>query len=160
MHTRTIGALGAIIVLALAGCGGSSKKSSGSSSSGTLSKSEFISQVDATCKSFNDQEKSLGTPSSAADIGPFIDKAVALLNKQISQLQTFESKAPAEVKSDYSKALALLKQDADVLGQVKAATTPKIDTAKVQQLESKGQTLGNQANALAKKIGLSECGKG
>ena len=63
-----------------------------------------------------------------------------------------------QMPADYDQALSVLNQDADLLQQVGPAAKA-LDRAKVQQLQTQGEALTKQADALATKLGLSECGK-
>ena len=151
MTTRKSGLLGALItILVLAGCG--------SSGGGQLSKADFIKKADAICTKYDAKGKALPTPQSLKDIETYVPKAKAIAQDEIKELRGLVSKAPDSVKDDYSKALDLIDQQLAKLDDLLAAAKAN-DTAKLQKILS-DDSANKQADALAKKIGLTQCGSG
>jgi hypothetical protein len=101
-------AAGCLVVLAglsLAGCSGSSKKTTGSgtfastlpSGGGPLSKTEFISKMNAVCAAVDTERKSLPTPSGLDDypaISANLSGTLRILPAFIDQADKLVSRSP------------------------------------------------------------------
>lgn len=136
--------------LTAAGCGG------GGGGEKRLGKADFVAKANGICRSYDAKGKALGEPASAADIPAYVKRAAPLAGEQVRALRALEDRAPSSVESDYGKALKLLDQQVDLLTQLGAAAG---DQAKSNRIGEQGSQLNEQANALARKIGLTDCGK-
>jgi hypothetical protein len=151
MHRfRAATVCGALVALALVGCGGSS---SSTSSSGTLSKAEFVSQANALCAKINSARNSIGTPTSTAQAVSAITKLASAVRPDLAQMQSLAARAPRDIKADYDHFVAQVASLVALLpGLAQAAKSN--NSAKAQQLQTQFQTLVNQGKAAAKSAGL------
>jgi hypothetical protein len=138
-------ALLAVPALALAACGGEDK----------LTRQEFVAQADKICADADRKTQALPDPKSPDDLAALIKQAKPIAEQQRDQLRDLQGKAPDEVAGDFGRALDLLDQQLPILDEVAAAGT---DLTKVQAASQKGAKLDQEADGLAKKIGLKECG--
>ncbi len=148
MLIRSTAACGALVALALTGCG-----SSGNSTATSLSKSEFVSQADAICAKINSARQSLGSPTSTAQVVSALTKLESAVQPDLTQMKSLAAQAPSDVKADYDQFVAKVGSLVGLLpGLAQAAKSN--DLAKVQQLEVQFQTAVNQGKAAAKRAGL------
>jgi hypothetical protein len=146
---RTTTVCGGLVALALAGCGGSSR----TSTSGTLSKSEFVSQANAICARVNSAQSSIGTPTSTAQAVSAITKLESAVGPDLAQMQRLAARAPREIKADYDRFVAQVGSLVALLPGI-AQAAKNNDSAKIQQLQTQFQTLVNQGKVAAKSAGL------
>jgi hypothetical protein len=133
---------------ALAGCGGGGSES--------LSADEFRQQADAVCKEFEQKLDDLGTPSSADELGSFVDKAIPIIEDGNDALADLEP--PEELAADWNRALELQNENLGVARDLQDAIHDN-DLAKAQELVTKLDETDAESTALARKIGLEECGQ-
>jgi hypothetical protein len=135
----------ALVVVPLAACGGG------------LSKSELIAKGDAICKRVNDRIAKEPEPKSIADLQRLAAKTVAVSNPAIKQMDALEP--PDELKADFDKFVASLKQQRDLTKQIGDAAA-KGDTAKIQEIGTEAGKAQAEYRKLSTKIGFKECGGG
>lgn len=153
-------ALAAASLLVAAGCGGSSSSSDtpATQTTAALSADAFRQQADAICKDIDAKIEALGEPSSEADLLPFIDKGLALQTEQITRLKALTP--PAELKTGFDQALALLQQQSDIITQAKTRISGGESALTViGSLSPQLDPLEEQAKQKAAELGLVECGK-
>jgi hypothetical protein len=146
---RTTAVCGALVALALAGCGGSGS----TSSTGTLSKSEFVSAADAICAKVNSARSSIGTPTSTAQAVSAITQLASAVRPDLAQMQSLAARAPSDIKAAYDNFVARVGSLVALLPGIAQAAQSN-NSAKVQQLETQFATLVNQGKATAKSAGL------
>ena len=134
--------------LTVAGCGGGGDKG--------LSRADFVAKANGICRSYDAKGKALSQPEGAADIPAYVKKAAPLAAAEVKALRDLDGQAPSSVKADYGKALTLLDKQVALLTQLGAAAG---DRAKSNAIGEQGSQLNEQANALARRIGLTDCGK-
>jgi hypothetical protein len=142
--------LATLATLVLAACGG------GGGGSESLSADEFRQQADALCKEFEQKLDDLGTPSSADELGSFVDNAIPIIEDGNDALAELEP--PEELAADWDRALELQKQNLEVARDLQDAIHDN-DLTKVQELVTKLDETDAESTALARKIGLEECGQ-
>jgi hypothetical protein len=147
LRTKTV--CGALVALALAGCGGSSS----TSSTGTLSKSEFVSQANAICAKVNSAQSRIGTPTSTAQAVSAITKLESAVQPDLAQMQSLAARVPSDIKADYDHFVAQVGSLVALLPGIAQAAKSN-NGAKAQQLQTQFQTLVNQGKATAKSAGL------
>jgi hypothetical protein len=134
----------AVGITLIAGCGG-----------GGSSSDNFVADADGICKKADAQQKAVAQPTKTSQVGPYLDKVEPILTDGISQLSGLTP--PSDQKDTYDKWVANLKQQET---QFKAAqATAKSDPSKAVTMLQGQKTLSDQGNALAKQLGLKECGK-
>jgi hypothetical protein len=135
----------AVLVLLVAGCGGG------------LSKDELVAKADAICKRVNQRMAKEPDPKSAADLERLAKRTVAISNPAIRDMEALEP--PDELKADFKKFIASLKQQLDLTKKIGAAAA-KGDTAGIQKVGADAQKAENEYRRLTGKIGFKECGGG
>jgi hypothetical protein len=142
-----VAALAGLIALLSAGCGGGGGGE-------RLSKADFQSQANAICDKYQQQLDALGTPSSLDEIPELVDKALAILNKEVDEIGQLNP--PEELQSQFDSMLAAsdkTKQAADDLSTAAKAG----DQAGVQKALQAGNAASTQADKFAGELGLDSC---
>jgi hypothetical protein len=143
-----LAALVGVLVLLATGCGG------GGGGGDRLSKADFQSQANSICAKYQKQLDALGTPSSLDEIPALVDKALAILNKEIDEIGQLNP--PEELQSQFDAMLAAsdkTKQAADDLSTAAKAS----DQAGVQKALQEGNAASSQADKIAGELGLDSC---
>jgi hypothetical protein len=135
----------AVLIVPLAACGGG------------LSKSELVAKGDAICKRVNAAVAKQPEPKTAADLQKLAEKTVKLSDPAIKDMEALQP--PDELKADFDKFVASLKQQRDLTRQIGDAAGNG-DTAKIQQLATNAQKAQADYRNLSTKIGFKQCGGG
>jgi hypothetical protein len=148
---RLFGLTAAIgVAVLMTACGG------GGGGNQTLSADEFRQQADAICAEYEGKINDLGSPSSLDELPDFVDKVIPIIEEGNAKLADLDP--PEELASDWDQAMELQDQNLDVAHDLQDAIHDK-DTAKVQELLTKLNETDAQSNAIARKIGLEDCGQ-
>jgi hypothetical protein len=152
--------------IAAAGCGGGGKSSGGK----PLTKSEFVAKADGICRDAiakrptppSDIANVDPTASSTTDeqlkkFGDFIEKVVKQARQEVDDLRGV--KPPANLQGTYDRALATLDEAINELEEAGEAAR-KADRTKFKDKVAESQRHSDEANKLAKQLGLSVCGQG
>ncbi|MDX6641486.1 MAG: hypothetical protein QOF12_2497 [Solirubrobacteraceae bacterium] len=131
--------------LFLAGCG---------SSGPHLSMAAYTRQGDAICSRYQADIHGLGQPTKLTDIGPFITKALPILERTVSALGGIHP--PSDREAQYGKFLAAARGTVTRAKALRAAAT-KADAPTVQQLLGAAARASAPRAALARAAGLSAC---
>ena len=142
---RAHAAVVALLVLPLAACGGG------------LSKRDLVAKGDAICKRVNVQIAKEPVPKDAAGLKRLAEKTVVISDPAIKDMEALEP--PDELKADFGKFVASLKQQRDLTKQIGVAAGAG-DTAKIQQVGTDAQKAQAEYRRLSHKIGFKECGGG
>jgi len=164
---------GATVLLLLAGCGGSSKpasKASGatsnsSSSGATLSKADFIAQVNKICSTENTKLQAIPAPTGATDYAAIVTNLTGTLSEFKNYLQQAEAIVPkspdaAELQSKWIEPektelikveSAISKMVADA--QAKDSAKVQADAANLDSASSASKDIGTFLSS----YGLTEC---
>jgi hypothetical protein len=141
----------ALFVLAVAAaCGGGSGN--------RLSHAQLVQRADAICTTFNQQLKALAQPTTPLEVGPFIKKAVPL---ERGALESLKKLKPAKGdETDFKLFVAQIQRETTLAqDELVPATQSPTNAKHVQFILAKLSALDAQANAIAKKIGLTVCGR-
>ena len=141
-----VAALAGVIVLLASACGGGGGD--------RLSEAEFQSQANAICGKYEQQLRALGSPSSLDEIPAFVDRALAILNREIDEISQLDP--PQDLQSQFDALLAAsdrTKKAADDLSTAAKAG----DQAAVQKALEEGRAASTQADKLAGDLGLDQC---
>jgi hypothetical protein len=136
-----------VLVLLGAGCGGGG-------SDARLSKQDFQSQANAICGKYQKQLNALGAPSSLDEIPDLVDKALAILNKEIDEVGALNP--PEELQTQFDALIEesnKTNQAADDLSSAAKAG----DQAAVQKALDEGNAASNKADQIAGQLGLGSC---
>ena len=158
-------ALAVALAATAAGCGGGGGGGGGE----RLTKSEFVSKADGICDKANkkvpqppselrngfDPATKKGTDAQYKKFGDYVGKIVKIFRGEVDELQGI--KPPTNLQDTYDKALATLGEAVNELGEASdAAKSGDRDEVKDKLAESDKH--GNEANKLAKQLGLTVCG--
>ena len=139
-----VGVLGSLVAL-LAGCAGDE----------TLSKTQYVSELDRMCEDFSEKEKEIGDPQTVADLvekGPRILEAFdeAILDK----VRTL--KAPDEIAVEADRLIELADQQHNVISELIAAAYDNNPT-RVRELVSMNAAFNAEASSIARGLGAEAC---
>ncbi|MCW3063381.1 MAG: hypothetical protein JWN32_553 [Solirubrobacterales bacterium] len=147
MTPSRLGAAGAaIVVLALAGCGGGKDSTH----------KAFADSLNTICKQENVKLAKVKAPSTTAGIPAYVGAAVPIIQDEIAQLQKVST--PADQKTNLTGATTYLTQQVTAAQQMSAAAASG-DSAKVKSIIHQNSLLHGNAQKLAKKMGASDCAK-
>jgi hypothetical protein len=146
---RTAAALAALLALA-AGCGGASGGQ-------RLSKDAYVAKADAICRDADAKRKQLTTPASIAEIPAYVAKALPILDDGLRRLHAL--RPPSDLEAGVRAWLSTGDETRNLLAELGKAAKQG-DSAKVQALGAKGNTLTSDADSLARTIGLTDCANG
>ncbi len=150
---RPAAALGCLLCISvlLAGCGGSS-------SSGTMSAHEFQAKGNAICASASRQLHQIGTPTSESQFAPYLKKALALAESEISQVAAL--RPPSSYRQPLEDALSQSRHAASLLGEFAAKLAGKqVKVSAFESFSKQLNPLNKRINADYIKAALPECAK-
>jgi hypothetical protein len=152
---RGLAALLGILTLLLVACGGGS---GGASTGGgtSLSAADFRKQADAICAKYEQKLNDIGQPTSASELGDFVDQAVPLIEQGNNDLKQLEP--PAELQADWDKAMAIQDENLQKTRDLQDAVH-KNDQAGIQTALADLGSNQAESQRLAAKIGLENCGQ-
>jgi hypothetical protein len=131
-----------VVALSTTGCGGSK----------ALTKGQYVSRLNATCRDFRKREQAIGNPQDLVRNGPRI---VDAFEKAIVE-KVHKLKAPPEIAGQAKRLTAIADEQRTVLsGMVEAAK--RGDGTKVGELASRNAMLNQESNSIAREIGASAC---
>jgi hypothetical protein len=139
----------AALSLVAAGCGGDGGDQA-------LTADDFRQQADAICKQYEGKISDLGSPSSLDELPDYVDKVIPIIEEGNGKLADLNP--PEELSDDWDRAMELQDQNLKVAHDLQDAIHER-DTAKVQELLTKLNATDAQSNAIARKIGLEDCGQ-
>jgi len=140
-------AIGVAVLIAACGGGGGDQ---------TLSADEFRKQADSICTEYEGRIGDLQSPSSLDELPDFVDEVIPIIEEGNAKLADLNP--PEELASDWDRAMELQDQNLEVAHDLQDAIHDN-DTAKVQELLTKLNETDAQSNAIARKIGLEDCGQ-
>jgi hypothetical protein len=154
---------GAIAVgaVAVAGCGGGSSSTtgasgaSGASGSAPLSKDEFVSQANATCKEANDKIAAMKAPASnsLSDVAATVQEELPVNQEAYDKFSALSP--PPELQAKFDQLVATAKAQIGLAEQL--VKTNDVDQANA--IIAKGKALGDRFDSTAQSMGLTECAK-
>ena len=121
-----------------------------------LSKAEFTKQGNGICTKYDAEAKKLGDPQTVEEIPGYADKALALFDKQIGEMEKLEP--PEELKGDFDAFLATGDDAKKFINDLKSAAETG-DEKKVAEVAEQGDARDQKSDELATKLGLTECAK-
>jgi hypothetical protein len=139
----------ALATFLAAGCGGDG-------GNGELTAEEFRQQADAICAEFEGKLDALEQPSSPDDLKRFVNEAVPIIEDGTQQLNDLEP--PEEFRDEWTRVVEINSENLDTIREVQAALEDD-DVEQAQRLLQ--ETSGNEeeADRLAREIGLTKCGQ-
>jgi hypothetical protein len=139
------GVLGIVVGAMAAGCAGDE----------ALSKEQYVSNLNAMCEDFSEQEKEIGDPRTLADLVENGPRILDAFEKEIVD-KVSGLKAPDEIADQAGRLVDLAEQQRDVIaGLIDAAR--ESDFAKVRELDSRNKALNTRAGSIARDLGAEAC---
>lgn len=120
-----------------------------------LSKGEFVAKADAICTKYDKQLQALPKPKTIDDIGSLADKAIPIFESGVGELK--DLKPPDALRNDVQRWIALNERELDDFKALRDAAREG-DASKTQVLATKISKQEQQADSLARQIGLKRCG--
>ena len=146
VRARLAAILAVALVATTAACGGGGDD--------RLSQEDFRSQANAICRKYNDKLQALGSPSSPAEVGGFVDQVIPLLRQGISELRAL--RPPAEAEDDYDRMLDETEK-AIPAAQNLADAAEKNDEVALQEALAAARNADEASDKIATKLGLTGC---
>lgn len=150
MNVRALLGLGIAAALPLSACGSSS------SSGGTLTKDQWLTQANAICQQAHAQTSAIPQPTSAAGVAPALTQTITIVQAAVDNLKALKN--PAEIQSDLDAFIKASENTIDIAKKAQsqfAAGDSNGAMATIQQLDTADQA----SDPLATKLGLTECAK-
>jgi len=142
--------LGALLAATIvAGCGGGDDDK-------RLSKAEFAKQGNEICTRYQKQSDEIADPASLADVPAFVSKAIPLFEKQIEEMTAL--RPPEELQEDFDAFLATGEEAKQALLDIEEAAKAN-DEAQVTKISEAAAGREKSSDALATRIGLTDCAK-
>ena len=139
-----------VFALAAAGCGSHHK----AAPPPPPTRADFVRRANGVCKTYDAKFNRLAQPQTLAEIGPYVDKASALIEAELRRLQAVEP--PAVLAVRYRNFLAAGNQELVLTNRLSKAAKAG-NAASVRRLIAKGQRMDAHVNALARGMGLRVC---
>jgi hypothetical protein len=144
---RSILAGAAVVILLVAGCGGSKR----------LSREEYSKQADAICTKYNAEIKALGQPGSVRALPGYVDKALPIARKGTDELRGLKPPKDAE-----KTAKEWLDQNDSVVAAMERVrdAAKHADRSGVAAALTDAASANRAANRFAHRLGLRVCAQG
>jgi hypothetical protein len=154
IHRRRAGTTLAAAAVALAtffaaGCGGDG-------GNGGLTAEEFRQQADAICAEFESKLNAIEQPSSPDDLKRFVDDAVPIIEEGTQKLNDLDP--PEEFQDEWTRVVEINEENLEVIRNVQTALEDG-DVEEAQRLIAEAGGNEEEADRLAREIGLSKCGQ-
>jgi hypothetical protein len=137
--------------LLAAGCGGD-----GGGGNGELSAEEFRQQADAICADFEQRLDEVEPPTSPDDIQRFVNEAVPIIEEGTGRLNDLDP--PDEFQDEWDRVVEINEENLATIRSVRDALEDN-DIAEAQRLIQEAGGNEEEADQLARDIGLTECGQ-
>jgi hypothetical protein len=132
-----------------AGCGGDG-------GGGQLSAEEFRQQADAICAEFEGKLDAVQPPSSPDDIERFVNEAVPIIEEGTNELQALDP--PDEFQDEWDRVVEINDENLETIRAVRTALQDN-DLTEAQRLMQEAGGNEEEADRLAREIGLTKCGQ-
>jgi hypothetical protein len=132
-----------------AGCGGDG-------GNGGLTAEEFRQQADAICAEFEGKLDAVEQPTSPEDLERFVDEAVPIIEEGTQKLSDLEP--PEEFRDEWTRVVEINAENLETIKKVQAALQDGNLEESQQLLQEAGGT-EEEADRLAREIGLTKCGQ-
>jgi hypothetical protein len=143
-------AVAAIVAMAVSACGG------GDGGGGELSAEEFRQQADAICAEFEAKLDAVERPASADDVERFVNEAVPIIEDGTRELNALDP--PEEFEDEWTRVVEINEENLETIRGVQAAYEDG-DLKEAQRLLQEAGGNEEEADRLAREIGLTKCGQ-
>jgi hypothetical protein len=137
------------LLLALAGCGGSS-----GDGSGELSKEDYATRANAICAEAVKKLDALGEFKDFEELSQDMKVGEAALRKSAADLRSLQP--PAKLKARHAQLVDLQDQTADIAQRIAAAAKSN-DQIEMQKQAERADKLTAESNRIARSLGLDDC---
>jgi hypothetical protein len=141
--------LGLTAAFVVAGCGGDG-------GGGELSTEEFRQEADRICKEFEGKLNDVEPPTSPDDIQRFVNEAVPVIEDGTNQLNSLDP--PSEFQDEWDRISEINEENLDTIRAVRDALENE-DLEEATRLMEEAGGNEDEADQLARDIGLTECGQ-
>jgi hypothetical protein len=138
------------VALLAPACGG------GNGGGGELSADEFRQQADAICAEFEAKLDAVERPASADDIERFVNEAVPIIEEGTNELNALDP--PEEFEDEWTRVVEINEENLETIRGVQAAYEDG-DLEEAQRLIQEAGGNEEEADRLAREIGLTKCGQ-
>jgi hypothetical protein len=142
--------LGLTAVFVAAGCGGDG------GGGGELSAEEFRQEADRICEEFEGKLNDVEPPTSPGDIQRFVNEAVPVIEDGTNQLNSLDP--PSEFQDEWDRISEINEENLDTIRAVRDALENE-DLEEATRLMEEAGGNEDEADQLARDIGLTECGQ-
>jgi hypothetical protein len=142
-RVRPLAMLATVVVVA--GCGGGGDR---------LSQEELVSEADAICTRFEERLDEVEEPQDVQDVERFADETRPIIEEGIDELRALEP--PEELEGEYDEWIAMNEDALQVIDDLSEAAAAG-DEARVQEVIEDAERREQEADNLAREIGLEEC---
>ncbi len=139
----------ALIVAFLAGCGGGGGGE-------RLTKEQFLEQADAICADFEAKLDELPDPQNLEELIALAGEAQPIAAEGVARVRALNP--PEELEADVDAWLDLNEENVQRIEDLREAGEAG-DEERVREIATGGSENEQKADALAKKIGLSDCAR-
>lgn len=133
--------------LLLAACGGNG---------GELSADEFRQQADGICAEFERKLDAVKPPASPDDLKRFVNEAVPIIEEGTNELNALDP--PEEFQDEWDRVVEINEENLETVRGVEAALNDG-DLTEAQRLMVEAGGNEEEADRLARQIGLTDCGQ-
>jgi hypothetical protein len=147
LAAATLVLAGSLLAAACGGDGGGS---------GELSADEFRQQADAICEDFEQRLDDVEPPTSPDDIQRFVNEAFPIIEEGTGQLNDLDP--PDEFQDEWDRVVEINEENLDTIRSVRDALEDN-DIAEAQRLIQEAGGNEEEADQLARDIGLTKCGQ-
>jgi hypothetical protein len=120
-----------------------------------LTREEWIEQADAICAEANSRIDAIADPQSAEELATRAEEVIAISEEQLGKLEALTP--PPELEPQVGEAIGLIRQQIELVREIATAAVAG-DQAQVEAILAEGESLDQRLDALAREIGLTECG--
>ena len=133
-----------------AGCGGDGGGGE------ALSAEEFRQEADRICEEFEGKLNDVEQPTSPDDIQRFVNEAVPVIEDGTNQLNSLEP--PSEFQDEWDRITEINDENLDTIRAVRDALENE-DLEEATRLMEEAGSNENEADQLARDLGLTKCGQ-
>ena len=138
----------AVATFLAAGCGGGGN--------GELTAEEFRQQADAICAEFETKLNAVEQPTSPDDLKRFVDDAVPIIEDGTQELNDLDP--PEEFQDEWTRVVEINEENLETIRDVQTALEED-DVEEAQRLIQESGGNEEEADRLAREIGLTKCGQ-
>jgi hypothetical protein len=121
-----------------------------------LSAAEFRQQADAICEEFEGKLDAVQPPTSPDDLERFVNEAVPIIEEGTNELNALDP--PDEFQDEWDRVVEINEENLETIRGVRTALQDN-DLAEAQRLMQEAGGNEEEADRLARDIGLTKCGQ-